>query len=62
MSQELRIGKYEFYPYEFDKNQTPTLEDLRKLLKKAKARRRKSILRKPGGSAKKTIEKPIPKD
>ncbi|MCA1588838.1 MAG: hypothetical protein LC730_05510 [Acidobacteria bacterium] len=34
---ELQLGKYEFYPYELDKDKTPTLEDLKKLLKKAKA-------------------------
>ena len=37
MSQELQLGKYEFYPYEFDKDKTSALEDLKKLLKKAKA-------------------------
>lgn len=36
MSQELQLGKYEFYPYEFDKDETPTLEELKKLLRKAK--------------------------
>jgi len=35
---ELRLGKYEFYPYEFDKSETPTLEELKELLRKAKAR------------------------
>ena len=46
MSQELQLGKYEFYPYEFDKSKTPTLEDLQKLLKKAKARQRKAVPKK----------------
>lgn len=43
MSQELQLGKYEFYPYEFDKSKTPTLDDLRELLRKAKARRQKDV-------------------
>jgi hypothetical protein len=25
---ELQLGKYKFYPYEFDKKETPTLEEL----------------------------------
>ena len=41
MTQELQLGKYEFYPYEFDRDKTPTLEDLKKLLKKAELRSRK---------------------
>ena len=52
MSQELQLGKYEFYPYEFDKDKTPTLEDLKKLLKKAKANRRKPSPKKRGDTAK----------
>ncbi len=36
MSQELKKGKYEFYPYEFDKSNNPTLDDLKEWLKKAK--------------------------
>ena len=43
---EIQLGKYEFYPYEFDKSETPTLEDLKKLLKKIKAEKRKSSKKK----------------
>jgi len=43
MSQELQLGKYEFYPYEFDKSETHSLEDLTALLKKAKARKKKGV-------------------
>jgi len=43
MTQELQLGKYEFYPYEFDKDKIPTLEDLKKLLKEAKSRSRKAL-------------------
>ena len=25
---EFQLGKYEFYPYEFDKSEPPTLEEL----------------------------------
>jgi hypothetical protein len=39
----LQLGKYEFYPYEFDKCETLTLEDLKELLRKAKARREKDV-------------------
>ena len=29
MNQELQLGKYEFYPYEFDEDrETPSLEEL----------------------------------
>lgn len=40
---ELQLGKYEFYPYEFDKSKTPTLEDLKELLRKAKAKSEKDV-------------------
>jgi hypothetical protein len=50
MSQELQLGRYEFYPYEFDEDKTPTLEDLKKLQKKAKANKRKSSPKKRAGS------------
>jgi len=43
MSQELQLGKYEFYPYGFDKSDTLSLEDLKELLRKAKARREKDV-------------------
>jgi len=43
MSQELQLGKYEFYPYEFDKSDTPTLEELVELLSKRKAKTRKDV-------------------
>ena len=39
---ELVVGKYEFHPYELDKNKTLTLDDLKKFLKKAKAPNSKS--------------------
>lgn len=42
MSQELQLGKYEFYPYEFDKSKTPTLEELKDLLRKAIADNKKA--------------------
>ena len=35
---ELQLGKYEFYPYEFERSETPTLEELMELLEKAKSR------------------------
>lgn len=38
MSQELELGKYEFYPYEFDEGQAPTLDELREMLRTAKAK------------------------
>ena len=43
MSQELQLGKYEFYPYEFDKSETSTLDELRKMLRKAKAKNGKDV-------------------
>ena len=43
MSQELKLGKYEYYPYEFDNNETPTLEELREMLRKAKANTGKDV-------------------
>ncbi len=43
MSQELQLGKYEFYPYEFDAGQAPTLEELREMLRKAKATSEKDV-------------------
>jgi hypothetical protein len=43
MSQELQLGKYEFYPYEFDKSKTLTLEDLKELRKKAKSKGGKGV-------------------
>lgn len=33
MSQELQLGKYEFYSYEFDEREQPALQDLEKLWK-----------------------------
>ncbi len=35
---ELQLGKYEFYPYEFDAERAPTLDQLLEMLGKAKAR------------------------
>ena len=35
---ELQLGKYEFYPYEFDGSEPPTLEELMEWLAKAKGR------------------------
>ena len=35
---DLQLGKYEFYPYEFDMSEPPTLEELMELLAKAKSR------------------------
>lgn len=48
MSQELQLGKYEFYPYEFDENNVQTLEELLERLERKKATNRKSaaVLRK----------------
>lgn len=44
MSQELVLGKYEFYPYEFDENrEVPSLEELVELLRKAKAKTGKDV-------------------
>lgn len=43
MSQELQLGKYEFYPYEFDKSEALTIEEPKELLRKAKARREKEV-------------------
>ena len=40
---ELQLGKYEFYPYEFERSETPTLEELMEWLEKAKSRSRKDI-------------------
>ncbi len=44
MSQELQLGKYEFYPYpkEF-RDPSPTLEELAELLLKAKAQGEKDV-------------------
>lgn len=44
MSQELVLGKYEFYPYpkEF-REPPPTLEELVELLRKAKAKSEKDV-------------------
>lgn len=44
MSQELQLGKYEFYPYpkEF-REPPPTLDELVELLRKAKARSAKHV-------------------
>lgn len=42
MSQELQLGKYEFYPYELDKSKTPTLEELKTLLRKARADKKRT--------------------
>lgn len=46
MSQELVLGKYEFYPYpkEF-REPSPTLEELVELLRKAKAGTRRTLKR-----------------
>jgi hypothetical protein len=43
MSRELPLGKYEFYPFEFDKEKTSTLEELQELLRKAKAKTAKDV-------------------
>lgn len=46
MSQELQLGKYKFYPYEFDNRKTPTLEEIVELwekIRKKKARPKKSV-------------------
>lgn len=43
MSQELQLGKYEFYPYEFDKSKTPTLEELEELLRRFRAKHKKDV-------------------
>lgn len=43
---ELIVGRYKFYPYEFDKRETPTLEELVERLekiRKKKARPKKSV-------------------
>ncbi|MEQ1606358.1 MAG: hypothetical protein ABL999_15965 [Pyrinomonadaceae bacterium] len=40
---ELQLGKYEFYPYEFDKSKTLTLEELKDLLRMAKAVSEKDV-------------------
>lgn len=40
---ELQLGKYEFYPYEFDASTTPTLEELCEMLRKAKAETGKDV-------------------
>lgn len=42
----MQIGKYEFYPYEFDNDKTATLEDLEKLLKKVRVGKQKSLRKK----------------
>lgn len=39
MSQELQLGKYEFYPYEFDKEKAVTLDELLERLEKRKTKR-----------------------
>lgn len=42
---ELIIGKYKFYPYEFDKRKTLTLEEMNERLEKiksSKTRKKKS--------------------
>ena len=39
---ELVLGKYEFYPYELEKDKTPALEDLKDLLRKARADNKKT--------------------
>ncbi len=44
MSQELQLGKYEFYPYpEEFRDPPPTLEELVELLRKAKAGSEKDV-------------------
>ncbi|CAN5566558.1 hypothetical protein BH18ACI3_BH18ACI3_11410 [soil metagenome] len=41
---ELVIGKYKFYPYDFDASTTPTLEELREMLRRrAEARSEKDV-------------------
>ncbi len=35
---DLVVGKYKFYPYERDLERTATLEELKELLRKSKAR------------------------
>ena len=42
-SQELQLGKYEFYPYESELSTEPTLEELREMLRKAKAKTEKNV-------------------
>ncbi len=39
---ELVVGKYKFYPYEFDKDKTPDLEEIVRRLEKEKRRKRVS--------------------
>ena len=39
----ITVRKIRVYPYEFNKDKTPTLEDLKKLLKKVKAKNRKKV-------------------
>jgi hypothetical protein len=44
MSQELQLGKYEFYPHPKElREPPPTLEELVELLQKAKARSKKDV-------------------
>lgn len=43
MSQEVQLGKYEFYPCEFDNSTTLTLEELKDLLRKARADNKKAV-------------------
>lgn len=43
MSKELQPGRYEFYPYEFDKSKTLTLEELKQMLRRAKAKSEKDV-------------------
>jgi hypothetical protein len=43
MSQELKLGKYEFYPYEFDADKTPTLDELKEFLRKASSKKEKDV-------------------
>ncbi len=46
MSHELELGRYEFFPYEFDESKTHSLEDLKKLLGKLKAKKKKAAISK----------------
>lgn len=53
MKQELQLGKYEFYPYEFEKETTDNLlEEFKKMLKDCK-RKEKTSLDKSAKSKKK---------
>lgn len=42
---ELVVGKYEFYPYERDRCETHTVEELLEMLEKTKGRRGEDVRR-----------------